>query len=74
MMPANGFRWSDLAQDRSNIVGRLVRDFEKLRTDDRPIFDALWRRWNHQGTSTQIFGEILHSFHRTQAKPRSPAR
>ena len=58
-----------LAQGRSNVVGRLVPELEKLRADERPIPDAVRRRRNHQVTSTQICGEILHPFHGTQAKP-----
>ena len=54
---------SHLAQGRSNVVGRLVPEFEKLRTDERPVFDAVRRRRNHQVASTQIGGEILHTFH-----------
>src|SRR6185295_4231547 len=60
---------SHLAQGRSNVVGRLVPEFEKMRTDERPILDAVWRRWNRQVTSIQIGGEILHPFHGTQTKP-----
>jgi hypothetical protein len=58
-----------LAQGRANVVGCLVPELEKLRTDDRPILDAIRRRRNHHVTSTQICGEILHPFHGTQAKP-----
>ncbi len=31
---------SHLAQGRSNVIGRLVPEFVKLRTDERPILDA----------------------------------
>ena len=69
-MPASGFRWGATSRkSRSNIVGRLVPEFVKLRTDERPILDAVRRRWNRQVTGTQFCGEILHPFHRTQAEP-----
>lgn len=33
---------SDLAQDSSNVVGGLVPELVKLRTDQRPIPDLAW--------------------------------
>ena len=60
---------NQLAQGRSNVAGCLSPVLVKLRTDERPILDALRRRWNHQATGTQISGELLHPIQGTQAKP-----
>src|SRR4051812_50143008 len=51
---------SHLTQGCSNVVGRLSPELVKLRTDERPILDALRRRWNHQVTSAQTCGELPH--------------
>src|SRR5260370_26373806 len=60
---------SHLAQGRSKVAGCLSPEFVKLRTDERPILDALGRRWNHQATSAQIFSELPQPVQGTQAKP-----
>jgi hypothetical protein len=65
MVPANGFRWGITSRKAARM---LVPKLEELRADDRPILDAVRRRWNHQVTSPQICGEILYPFHGTQAK------
>src|SRR3954453_5050809 len=60
---------SHLTQGCSNVVGRLSPELVKLRTDERPILDALRRRWNHQVTSAQTCGELPHPLQGAQAKP-----
>jgi hypothetical protein len=60
---------SHLAQGRSKVAGCLSPEFVKLRTDERPILNALGRRWNHQATRAQISSELPQSIQGTQAKP-----
>ena len=47
-----------VAQGRPKVVGRLIPELVKSRTDERPILDPLRRRWNRQVAGTQVSCEV----------------